>query len=386
MIYFDNNATTPVDPLVLEGMLPYLQNQFGNPSSAYKIGRQAKQAVAKARGQIAALVGAEPEEIVFTSCGTESDNTAINAALNSDPDRKHLITSRVEHSAINNQAQFLARRGYEVTWLEVDSLGRPDLDQLRDAIRPDTAIVSLMWANNETGVLFPIQEIAEICRERRTVFHTDAVQAAGKLPIDLGSGAVQFLSLSGHKLHAPKGIGALYVNRRTRFSPYLFGGGQEGGKRSGTENVPYIAAFGRAAELALNHLRSHPDSVRAVRDRFEHGMLERIPGVSVNGDREHRLSNTTNLRIEGVDSEAMLIVLDQQGLCCSAGSACTTGSLVPSHVLKAMGLADDQARSSLRFSFSRMNTFSEVDQALDIIDRAVKRVRSANESLSVSTV
>jgi cysteine desulfurase len=367
-------------------MLPYLQNQFGNPSSAYKIGRQAKQAVAKARGQIAALVGAEPEEIVFTSCGTESDNTAINAALSSDPDRKHLITSRVEHSAINNQAQFLARRGYEVTWLEVDSLGLPDLDQLRDAIRPDTAIVSLMWANNETGVLFPIQEIAEICRERRTVFHTDAVQAAGKLPIDLGSGAVQFLSLSGHKLHAPKGIGALYVNRRTRFSPYLFGGGQEEGRRAGTENVPYIVAFGRAAELALNHLRIHPDSVGNVRDRFEQAILARIPGVSVNGDREHRLPNTTNLRIEGVDSEAMLIVLDQQGLCCSAGSACTTGSLVPSHVLKAMGLADDQARSSLRFSFSRMNTLSEVDQALDIIDRAVKRVRSANESLSVSTV
>ena len=386
MIYFDNNATTPVDPLVLEGMLPYLQNQFGNPSSAYKLGRQAKQAVAQARGQIAALVGAEPEEIVFTSCGTESDNTAINAALNSDPDRKHLITSRVEHSAINNQAQFLARRGYEITWLEVDALGQPDLDQLRDAIRPDTAIVSLMWANNETGVLFPIQDIAEICRERRTVFHTDAVQAAGKLPIDLGSGAVQFLSLSGHKLHAPKGIGALYVNRRTRFSPYLFGGGQEQGKRSGTENVPYIAAFGRAAELALNHLRNYPDSVRAVRDRFEQAILERISGVSVNGDREHRLSNTTNLRIEGVDSEAMLIVLDQQGLCCSAGSACTTGSLVPSHVLKAMGLADDQARSSLRFSFSRMNTLAEVDQALDIIDRAVTRVRSANENLSVSTV
>jgi cysteine desulfurase len=386
MIYFDNNATTPVDPLVLEGMLPYLQNQFGNPSSAYKLGRQAKQAVAQARGQIAALVGAEPEEIVFTSCGTESDNTAINAALNSDPDRKHLITSRVEHSAINNQAQFLARRGYEITWLEVDALGQPDLDQLRDAIRPDTAMVSLMWANNETGVLFPIQELAEICRERRTVFHTDAVQAAGKLPIDLGSGAVQFLSLSGHKLHAPKGIGALYVNRRTRFSPYLFGGGQEQGKRSGTENVPYIAAFGRAAELALNHLRNYPDSVRAVRDRFEQAILERIPGVSVNGDREHRLPNTTNLRIEGVDSEAMLIVLDQQGLCCSAGSACTTGSLVPSHVLKAMGLGDDQARSSLRFSFSRMNTLAEVDQALDIIDRAVTRVRSANENLSVSTV
>jgi cysteine desulfurase len=386
MIYFDNNATTPVDPLVLEGMLPYLQNQFGNPSSVYKIGRQAKQAVAKARGQIAALVGAEPEEIVFTSCGTESDNTAINAALNSDPDRKHLITSRVEHSAINNQAQFLARRGYEVTWLEVDAQGRPDLDQLSDAIRPDTAIVSLMWANNETGVLFPIQEIAEICRERRTVFHTDAVQAAGKLPIDLASSAVQFLSLSGHKLHAPKGIGALYVNRRTRFSPYLFGGGQEQGRRSGTENVPYIVAFGQAAELALNHQRDHPDSVPAVRDRFEQALVERIPGVSVNGDREHRLPNTTNLRIEGVDSEAMLIVLDQQGLCCSAGSACTTGSLVPSHVLKAMGLTDDQARSSLRFSFSRMNTLSEVDQALDIIDRAVKRVRSANTSLSVSTV
>ena len=386
MIYFDNNATTPVDPLVLESMLPYLQNQFGNPSSAYKLGRQAKQTVAQARGQIAALVGAEPEEIVFTSCGTESDNTAINAALNSDPDRKHLITSRVEHSAINNQAQFLARRGYEITWLEVDALGQPDLDQLRDAIRPDTAMVSLMWANNETGVLFPIQELAEICRERRTVFHTDAVQAAGKLPIDLGSGAVQFLSLSGHKLHAPKGIGALYVNRRTRFSPYLFGGGQEQGKRSGTENVPYIVAFGRAAELALNHLRNYPDSVRAVRDRFEQAILERIPGVSVNGDREHRLPNTTNLRIEGVDSEAMLIVLDQQGLCCSAGSACTTGSLVPSHVLKAMGLGDDQARSSLRFSFSRMNTLAEVDQALDIIDRAVTRVRSANENLSVSTV
>jgi cysteine desulfurase len=375
MIYFDNNATTSIDPAVLDAMLPFLKEQYGNPSSAYSFGKRVAQAVEHAREQVAALIGCEPSEVLFTSCGTESDNTALQSALSIDADRKHIITSKVEHSAIIKHAESLARRGYEVTWLDVDSKGRIDLSQLEAAIRPDTAVVSLMWANNETGVLFPIKEAAEICRKQQTLFHTDAVQAVGKIPIALRTTAIQFLSLSGHKLHAPKGVGALYVNRRARFFPFLIGGGQENKRRGGTENTASIVGLGKAAELAAAHIQAEERFVRDLRDTFERQALERIPGVTVNGDQEQRLPNTTNLSIEGVDSEAMLMILDQQGVCCSAGSACTTGSLEPSHVLRAMGLSTEQARASLRFSFGRTNTMEEVDQALAILVRAVQKLR-----------
>jgi cysteine desulfurase len=375
MIYLDNNATTSVDPAVLETMLPFLKEQYGNPSSAYSFGKKVARAVEHAREQAAGLIGCEPSEILFTSCGTESDNAALQSALSIDQDRKHVITSKVEHSAIIKHAEVLARRGYEITWLDVDAKGLIDLSQLEAAIRPETAVVSLMWANNETGVLFPIEEAAEICREQQTIFHTDAVQAVGKIPINLKSTSIQFLSLSGHKLHAPKGVGALYINRRARFSPFLVGGGQENKRRGGTENTAFIVALGKAAELAVAHLEEEDRVVRELRDTFEQQALERIPGTTVNGARERRLPNTTNLSIEGIDSEAILMILDQQGVCCSAGSACTTGSLEPSHVLRAMGLTNEQARASLRFSFGRMNTMEEVKRALEILGRAVKKLR-----------
>jgi cysteine desulfurase len=295
-----------------------------------------------------------------------------------DPDRKHLVTSKVEHSAIIKQAEALARRGYEVTWLDVDSSGIINLNDLEKAIRKDTAIVSLMWANNETGVLFPIEEAAEICRSKGTFFHTDAVQAVGKIDIDLSRVPINFLSLSGHKLHAPKGVAALYVNRRTRFSPYLIGGGQENKKRGGTENTASIVALGRAAELALAALTEENVRVKALRDRFEQGLLETVSSVKVNGDRTRRLPNTSNLAIEGVDSEGMLMLLDQRGICCSAGSACTAGSLEPSHVLRAMGFPNERARGSLRFSLSRFNSEVEVEEALRIIPNSVEKLRSMN--------
>ena len=378
MIYFDNNATTQVDPAVLEAMLPYLRDQYGNPSSAYSFGKRAADAVSKAREQVAALLKCDPSEIVFTSCGTESDNSAIQSALLLDPDRKHLVTSKVEHSAIIRHGEALARRGYEVTWLDVDSDGLIDLDALRQAIREDTAIVSLMWANNETGVLFPIAEAAEICRSKGTLFHTDAVQAVGKIDMALDSLPINLLSLSGHKLHAPKGVAALYVNRKTRFHAYLIGGGQENKRRGGTENTASIVGLGTAAELAEAAMEEESTRVRELRDRFEQGLLEAVPSIQVNGHRVRRLPNTSNLAIEGIDSEGMLLLLDQRGICCSAGSACTAGSLEPSHVLKAMGYSTDRARGSLRFSFSRFNTESEVAQALEIIPRAVEKLRSMN--------
>ena len=381
MIYFDNNATTQVDPEVLQQMLPFLQEQYGNPSSAYSFGKRAAKAVNTAREQVADLLRCEPAEIVFTSCGTESDNSAIQSALLADPDRRHLVTSKVEHSAVVKHAEALARRGYEVTWLDVDSEGLIDLQELDRAVRVDTAIVSLMWANNETGVLFPIEEAAEICRSKGTVFHTDAVQAVGKIDINLQDIPMNFLSLSGHKLHAPKGVGVLYINRKTRFNPYLIGGGQENKKRGGTENTASIVALGKAAELASSALRGERTRVKAMRDRFEQGLINTVSSIRVNGHRVHRLPNTSNLAVDGIDSEGMLMLLDQKGICCSAGSACTAGALEPSHVLRAMGYSNERARGSLRFSFSRFNSESEIDQALQIIPDAVEKLRGMNRGV-----
>jgi len=383
MIYLDNNATTAIDSEVFDAMLPFLKEQYGNPSSAYSFGKKVARAVEHARAQVASLLHCDPEEIIFTSCGTESDNSAIQSALLIDRDRKHVVTSKVEHSAILKQAEALARRGYEISWLDVYENGLLDLEALERAIRPDTAIVSLMWANNETGVLFPIKEIAEICRRKQTIFHTDAVQAVGKIPIDLCDIPIQFLSLSGHKLHAPKGVGALYVNRRTRFNPFLIGGSQENKRRGGTENTASIIALGKAAELALAHLTEEGTRVKDLRDRFEQEVMERVSGVQLNGHPHERLPNTVSLAFDGTDSEGLLMLLDQKGICCSAGSACTAGSLEPSHVLRAMGFSTDRARSSLRFSFSRFNTEQEVSTAAGILTAAVDKVRKANRSVFV---
>jgi cysteine desulfurase len=375
LIYLDNNATTRVDPAVVEEMMPFLTDLYGNPSSAYGFGQRVAKALDLARERVAALLGCEPGEILFTSCGTESTNAAIQSALHMDRDRQHIVTTRVEHSATLKTCETLAKRGYEITWLGVDERGQIDLAELERAIRPDTAIVSVMWANNETGVLFPSEEIAAIVRKKGTLFHTDAVQAIGKIPLSLRDLPVNFLSLSGHKLHCPKGVGVLYANRRTRFHPFVIGGSQENGKRAGTQNVASIVALGKACEVAGDFMEHENTEVLALRDLFEAGAIERIEGVQVNGDRERRLPNTSNLAFEGVDSEAVLMLLDQQGICVSAGSACTAGSLHPSHVLKAMGFSDDRARSSLRFSFSRFNTRAEVERVLEILPPIIGKLR-----------
>jgi cysteine desulfurase len=375
LIYFDNNATTRVDPAVLEEMMPFFTDLYGNPSSSYGFGQRVSTALDLARERVAALLDCDPSEILFTSCGTESSNAAIHSALSMDRDRQHVVTTRVEHSATLKTCETLARRGHEITWLGVDSDGQIDLKELERAIRPDTAIVSIMWANNETGVLFPLNKIAEIVRGKGTLFHTDAVQSIGKIPLSLRDAKVNFLSLSGHKLHCPKGIGVLYVNRRTKFHPFMIGGGQEGSKRAGTQNVASIVALGKACEVAGQWMEHENTEVLALRDRFENGILSRIEGTQVNGDRVNRLPNTSNISFEGVDSEAVLMLLDQSGVCCSAGSACTAGSFHPSHVLTAMGFSSERARSSLRFSFSRFNTTAEVDHVLDLLPKLIGKLR-----------
>ncbi len=375
IIYLDNNATTRVDPAVVEEMLPFLTEFYGNPSSGYRFGKQVGKALDRARERVAGLLGCEPAEIVFTSCGTESTNAAINSALLGDRDRQHIVTTRVEHSATLKHCEALAKRGTEVTWLGVDERGQIDLAELERAIRPDTALVTVMWANNETGVMFPINEIAAIVRAKSALFHTDAVQAIGKIPIRLADAKINFLSLSGHKLHCPKGVGVLYVNRRTKFAPYLIGGGQENGKRAGTENVASIVGLGKACEVAGEFMEHEAMEVRAMRDEFESGVLARIEGSQVNGDAVNRLPNTSNLAFEGIDSEGVLMLLDQHGVCCSSGSACTTGSVHASHVLKAMGFSDERARASLRFSFSRFNTRAEVAKTLEILPQVIGKLR-----------
>ena len=375
VFYFDNNATTRVAPEVIDAMIPMLRDFWGNPSSAYAFGSQVHGHVEKARAQCAALINADPKEIVFTSCGTESNNAAIHSALVTQPTKKHVITTAVEHSANINFGEYLRKQGYEVTFLPVESDGSLDLHLLEKSIRPDTAIVSVMWANNETGVLFPIEEIAALCRSRGVLCHTDAVQVPGKLKIDVKTLGVDFLSLSAHKLHAPKGVGLLYVKRRTKFQPYVIGGHQERGRRGGTENVAHIVGFGRAAELALTHLGEENTRVRALRDKLEDTILRTIPNTVRNGAKEPRLPNTMNIAFDFVEAEAILLLLDQQGICCSSGSACTTGSLDPSHVLSAMGLSPMRARGSVRFSLGLYNTAEEVDHVLKVLPGIIKRLR-----------
>src|SRR5688572_30721703 len=378
LYYFDNNATTRIAPEVVEAMLPYLTENWGNPSSAYSFGNELQKAIDASREKVAALINADPREIVFTSCGTESNNSAIHSALMTHPEKRHVLTTSVEHSANIKFCDFLQKHGYLVTYLPVESDGTLDLHLLEKSIRPDTAIVSVMWANNETGVIFPIEEIAAICRSKGTLFHTDAVQTPGKLKIDVHELGVDFLSLSAHKLHAPKGIGLLFVKRRTKYHPYVIGGGQERGRRGGTENVANIVAFGRAAELAMTHLPEAGTRVRALRDTLEKGILESIPGASRNGAKEPRLSNTANMAFDGVEAEGILLLMDRVGICASSGSACTTGSLDPSHVLIAMGCNESRARGSIRFSMDTYNTDEDVEYALKHLPAIIDRLRAVS--------
>jgi cysteine desulfurase len=374
-IYLDNNATTRIAPEVLEEMNPYLTDYYGNPSSMHTFGGKLHSKIEEARAKVAELIGAESEEIVFMSCGTESDNTALMAAAESFPQKRHLVTTRVEHPAVFNFVKHLARKSYRVTFLPVDNAGRLDMDAFSKAFDDDTAVVSVMYANNETGVVFPVEEIGEVLRERKILFHTDAVQAVGKVPIDVKKLHVDMLSLSGHKLHAPKGVGALYVRKGTRFYPYIIGGHQENGRRAGTENIASIIGLGKACELAAKNLQNEIFDLGKLRDKLEGNLLKNCPDVRINGDTEHRLPNTTNISFEYVEGEAILLRLNEYGICASSGSACTSGSLEPSRVLRAMGTPFTAIHGSIRFSLSRYNTEAEIDTVLDIVPRIIKELR-----------
>jgi cysteine desulfurase len=390
VIYLDNNATTRVAPEVFEAMVPFLTEYYGNPSSAYSFGKFVEGHIKEAREKVAALLGCTSKEIIFTSCGTESDNMAIWSALQT-TGKRHIVTTQVEHSAIMNQTEQLERMGFGVTRLPVQADGTLSLSDVESAIRDDTALVSIMWANNETGVLFPVEEIATIVKNKRLqleaadpankgkgpFFHTDAVQTPGKIDLrHVAKSDIDFLSMSGHKLHAPKGVGVLYVKKRTKVVPYVIGGGQERGKRGGTENVASIIGLGRAAELAMEKLDDEQTRVRAMRDYFEESLLERLPHLYVNGNREQRLPNTSNIAFDFVEAEAILMRLDQKGICASSGSACTTGSLDPSHVLSAMGMTPARARSCVRFSFSHYNRDADIEYALEIIPPMIEELRA----------
>ena len=384
-IYLDNNATTRVAPEVVEEMLPYLSEYYGNPSSMHTFGGNVAMKIKEARARLADLIGAQFEEIVYTSCGTESDSTAIWAALRSNPAKRHVITSKVEHPAVKNLAEYLSRNGYRVTFVPVDRQGRLDVGFLYDHLSADTVVVSLMWANNETGVIFPIEEVAARVHANDTVFHTDAVQAVGKIPINLSENQVDMLSLSGHKLHAPKGVGALYVRRGTKFAPFLLGGHQEHGRRGGTENVASIIGLGKAAELAADHIADENQQVRRLRDKLEKGLLARIPNAFVNGDPEQRLPNTTSIAFEFVEGEAILLMMDEFNICASSGSACTSGSLEPSHVLRAMGVPFTAAHGSIRFSLSIYTSEAEVDLVMEKLPPIIERLRKMSPFWSQSS-
>jgi len=374
-VYLDNNATTQVAPEVFEEMAPYFSELYGNPSSAHSFGGQVAATVKTSRKHIAELLGAAPEEIIFTSCGTESDNAAIMSALITQKEKRHIVTSRVEHPAVRTLCQHLHKQGYEITEVPVDGDGQLDMDAYEKSLRRDTAVVSLMWANNETGVIFPVEEAAEMARWQGILFHTDGVQAVGKVPINLNETAIDLLSLSGHKLHGPKGIGVLYVRRGTLFSPFLIGGHQEKGRRGGTENTPGIVALGKASELALAHMGPENTEVRRLRDKLETELIARIPNCRVNGGRATRLPNTTNISFEFIEGESILLMMDELGICASSGSACTSGSLQPSHVLRAMGVPFTMAHGSVRFSLSIYTTEEEVDFVIENMPPIIEKLR-----------
>lgn len=374
-IYLDNNATTRVAPEAVEAMMPYLTDLYGNPSSIHSFGSQVARAMQKAREKVAALLGAaDTVEVVFTSSGTEGDNAAVRGILEAAPEKRHIVTTQVEHPAVLGLCQHLEKKGYRVTWLGVDGEGLLDLDELRDSLTDDTALVSIMAANNETGVIFPIQEIGEIVKARGIPFHVDAVQVAGKLPLNLRKSPVDLLTISGHKFHGPKGIGALYVRRSIPFHPFIVGGHQERNRRAGTENVPGIVGMGKAAELALKNMGEEEGRVRGLRDRLEKSLLEAVPGCRVNGHREKRLPNTLNLSFELLEGEAILVLLDQFGICASTGSACTAGSVEPSHVLRAMGVPPQWLQGAVRFSLSRYNSEKEIAYVIEKVPLIVQRL------------
>ncbi len=374
-IYLDNNATTKVDPEVVEAMMPYMTDFYGNPSSMHTFGGQVGKAVKQARQQVAALLGADDSEIIFTSCGTEGDNAAIRAALLAQPEKRHIVTTQVEHPAVLNVCKQLETQGYTVTYLSVNGKGQLDLDELEASLTGNTALVTIMYANNETGVIFPIEQIGLRVKEYGAIFHVDAVQAVGKIPLNMKTSTIDMLTMSGHKIHAPKGIGVLYVRRGVRFRPLLIGGQQERGRRSGTENVPGIIALGKAAELEMLHLEEATKRERRLRDRLEQTILATIPDCQVNGDPTQRLPNTTNIGFKYIEGEAILLYLNQHGICASSGSACSSGSLEPSHVLRAMGLPYTILHGSIRFSLCRYTTEAEIDQVIAVMPDIIQRLR-----------
>lgn len=374
-VYADNNATTKVDEAVFEEMRPYFCELYGNPSSMHFFGGQVQKKVDEARNRTAALLGAHPDEIIFTACGTESDNAAIRSALEVLPERRHIITTRVEHPAVLTMCRNLSKRGYRVTELSVDGEGRLDLEELRRVIDKDTAVVSVMYANNETGVVFPIEEVGAIVKENGALFHTDAVQAVGKIPMDMAHSTIDMLSLSGHKLHAPKGIGALYLRKGVPFRPFLVGGHQEKSRRAGTENTAGIVALGKACEIAGQFLHAENTRVKSQRDRLENEILRLIPKVRVNGGAAERLPNTCSVAFEFVEGEAILLLMSEKGICASSGSACTSGSLEPSHVLRAMGVPFTCAHGSIRFSLSRFTTDEDIDTIIREMPPIIQRLR-----------
>jgi len=374
-IYFDNNATTKVAEEVLEEMKPFFCELYGNPSSMHTFGGQTGQKIRQAREQVAGLLGCDPSEIIFTSCGTESDNTAIKGVLEALPNRRKVITTRVEHPAVLSVCRSLENHGLKVVELPVDREGQIDLAQLEEEVDDDTALVTIMYANNETGVMFPIEKIMGMTADKGVVFHTDAVQAVGKIPLNLSKSSIDLLSISAHKLHGPKGVGVLYVRRGTRLRPFMLGGHQEGGRRAGTENVPGIIGLGKACELAAKNIREENEKVKKLRDKLENAILRSCPDCRVNGDRENRLPNTTNISFEYIEGESILLMLDTYGICASSGSACTSGSLEPSHVLRAMGVPFTSAHGSIRFSLSRYNTEEEVDYTIEKTPGIITRLR-----------
>ncbi len=375
-IYMDNNATTKVDPAVVEEMMPFFTEQFGNPSSLHSFGNKVGFAVKQARKQVQKLLGAEfDSEIIFTSCGSESDSTAILSALRAQPDRKEIITTVVEHPAVLNLCEHLETEGYIVHKLKVDKVGRLDLKEYEAVLTDRVAVVSVMWANNETGTIFPVEKMAEMANEKGVMFHTDAVQAVGKIPIDLEHSDIHMLSLSGHKLHAPKGVGVLYLKRGTRFRPLLRGGHQERGRRAGTENVASIVGLGKAAELAQERMTIENTEVKAMRDRLQEGILSAVPNCFATGDVENRLPNTASIAFEYIEGEAILLLMNKVGIAASSGSACTSGSLEPSHVMMAMGIPYTAAHGTVRFSLSCYNTMEEVERVIAEIPPIVAKLR-----------
>ncbi len=378
VVYMDNNATTMIAPEVVDAMMPYLTNLYGNPSSMHTFGGQVGQAVSEARKKVADILGAEPEEITFTSCGTESDSTAILSALRTFPEKRHVVTTRVEHPAVKSlcdNLETLTGHKYRVTRLKVDGEGMIDMAEYEAALMDDTAIVSVMWANNETGNIYPVEKMATMANERGIFFHTDAVQAVGKIPINLKTLDIDFLSLSGHKIHAPKGVGVLYIKRGTLFVPFLTGGHQEHGRRGGTENVASIVGLGRACELASEKMEEENTRVKQLRDKLEEGLLSGISKSRLNGHKTARLPNTSNISFEFVEGEAILLHMNRHKICASSGSACTSGSLEPSHVLRAMGVPFTAAHGSIRFSLSVYNSEEEVDYIVEKMPAIIELLR-----------